>query len=130
VFCTFSAVIEQLISKVRNLLFSFFLGKKGKNFENSKFRTLLISCSITAENVQNTIATQILLCPQNSDTIFRSAPGVSARSPKKIERTGQRGVAEGQRGVARVWRGVAKFFQRASQRHVAEWQRAVAKLWR
>jgi hypothetical protein len=30
---------------VRNLLFSKFLGKKGKNFENSKFRTLLVSCS-------------------------------------------------------------------------------------
>jgi hypothetical protein len=63
VICTFSAVFEQLISKVRNLLFSFFLGKKGKIFENSKFRTLLVSCSNTAENVQITIATQILLCP-------------------------------------------------------------------
>jgi hypothetical protein len=54
------------------------LGKKGKIFENSKFRTLLISCSVTAENVHFTIATRILLCPQNGDTkiyYVRSAIG-------------------------------------------------------
>ena len=67
---------EQLTSKVRNLLFSFFLGKKGKIFENSKFRTLLISCSVTAENVHFPIATQILLCPPNGDTKFCARLGV------------------------------------------------------
>jgi hypothetical protein len=121
--CTFSAVTEQLISKVRNLLFSFFLGKKGKIFENSKFRTLLISCSVTAENVHFPIATRILLCPPFSAQNFRSALGVSARSPKKLSALVS--VVSPEYGA-----GVANFFQRASQRHVAEWQCAVAKLWR
>jgi hypothetical protein len=65
--CTFSAVNEQLISKVRNLLFSKFFPFFPKKNENSKFRTLLISCSFTAENVHFTIATQNLLCPPNGD---------------------------------------------------------------
>jgi hypothetical protein len=54
------------------------LGKKGKIFENSKFRTLLISCSVTAENVHFTIATRILLCPQ----IFPQRARQKARAPK------------------------------------------------
>jgi hypothetical protein len=89
VICTFSAVTEQLTSKVRNLLFSFFLGKKGKIFENSKFRTLLMSCSNTAENVQFTIATRILLCPQIfSQRAWGCARGQRAggKKPEKIRR--------------------------------------------
>jgi hypothetical protein len=58
----------ELISKVRNLLFSKFFPFFPKKNENSKFHTLLISSIFTAENVHFTIATRILLCPQNGDT--------------------------------------------------------------
>ena len=81
---------EQLTSKVRNLLFSKIFPFFPKKNENSKFRTLLVSCSITAENVQNTIATRILLCPPFGDTNFRSALGVRWGRRAKIS--------------ARVWR--------------------------
>jgi hypothetical protein len=91
--CTFSAVTEQLISKVRNLLFSFFLGKKGKNFENSKFGTLLISSIFTAENVHFTIATRILLCPPNGDQknyyVRHGGQGQRAEPRKKLKKYGK-----------------------------------------
>jgi hypothetical protein len=83
VICTFSAVIEQLTSKVRNLLFSKFFPFFPKKNENSKFRTLLVSCSITAENVQITIATRILLCPPISAQKFRGALGGALRECAK-----------------------------------------------
>jgi hypothetical protein len=87
--CTFSAVFEQLISKVRNLLFSKIFPFFPKKNENSKFRTLLVSCSVTAENVQITIATRILLCPQIfSQRAWGCARGQRAggKKPEKIRR--------------------------------------------